>query len=302
MLDNESQLNIPVVFFIFNRPLETKVSFAKIAAIKPKQLFIVSDGPRPERNGELQLVLETRAIATNVDWNCIVKTEFSSVNLGCKMRIVSGLNWVFQYVESAIILEDDCVPCEAFFWYCDALLKKYRNDKRVYTISGSNFSQPDDQHGHYFSRYALMWGWATWRDRWEKYQANPVDYCEITIKIWWRHPLILAYWLFVFESESTAQLDTWDVQWILTLWRENGFACRPTQNLVDNIGFGENATHTKEVSNNPIQKKTLDHKFKFDQCVGLAMPDRSRDIDDEKIWAKISWKSVLIMFINWLKK
>lgn len=159
----EFQLTTPVAFIIFNRPDTTEKVFAEIAKAKPPKLLVIGDGPRVSRQGEAEKVAAARSIIQCVDWDCEVQTNFSDVNLGCKRRVSSGIDWVFEQVEEAIILEDDCLPDPTFFRFCEELLARYRHDQRIGMISGDNFqfgSRRNDD-SYYFSKYVHIWGWAT---------------------------------------------------------------------------------------------------------------------------------------------
>ena len=170
-------LKTPVGFLIYNRPKVTQRVFDEIARAKPEMLLVVCDGPRTDRTGEREQVMATRAIIDQVDWPCEVLTNFSSENMGCKRRITSGLAWIFQVVQEAIILEDDCLPEPTFFTFCQDLLKYYRDDQRVVSISGNNFQdkQLQSRYSYYFSKYFHCWGWASWRRVWAIPDVNLVS-------------------------------------------------------------------------------------------------------------------------------
>ena len=161
-------LQTPVAFLIFDRPHLTERVFAEIARQKPRELYVVCDGAKPADEISAANVDRTRKIVERVDWNCDVKSNFSDSNLGCKRRVSSGLKWVFEQVERAIILEDDCLPDPSFFGYCESLLERYADDSRVSAISGNNFQfgRSRTDASYYFSKYAHCWGWATWRHAW----------------------------------------------------------------------------------------------------------------------------------------
>ncbi|MBW4472824.1 MAG: glycosyltransferase family 2 protein [Stenomitos rutilans HA7619-LM2] len=253
----------PVAFFIFNRPQLTQRVFDAIRQAKPARLLVVADGPRRDRSGEAELCAQTRAVIQQVDWPCQVLTNFSDTNLGCKRRVSSGLDWVFDTVEEAIILEDDCLPHPTFFPFCETLLEHYRNDTRVMVISGNNF-----QFGHqrtsdsyYFSRYNHIWGWATWRRAWRYYDVEMTLWSVIK-QGHWLHDLLgedraVRYWTDSFEAVANDRLDTWDFQWTFACWIQHGLSILPNINLVSNIGFHPEATHTKDansrVSNLPSE-------------------------------------------------
>ena len=170
----EFKLNTPVALLIFNRPDTTERVFNAIAKAQPPKLLVVADGPRPQREGEAELCAQTRAIINRVDWDCEVITEFADSNMGCKRRVASGINWIFEQVEEAIILEDDCLPDPSFFRYCEEMLTRYRDNERVGMVSGGNlqFGRQRGTGSYYFSKYTHIWGWASWRRAWKYYDRD----------------------------------------------------------------------------------------------------------------------------------
>lgn len=288
-------LDVPVVFIVFNRPDVTRRVFAEIARQRPKQLFIVSDGARPNRECEAVRVAQTRAITDAIDWPCEVQRNYAEANMGCKRRVASGLDWVFSLVDRAIILEDDCLPSDAFFSFCRDMLVRYADEPRVFAVSGSFFGVETGAPGHYFSRYSLMWGWATWRSRWQHYRIQPEDYRSVLLKTWWRRPVTLTYWLQVGRSVVSGALDTWDVQWILTVWRNRALACRPNRNLIENLGFGADATHTHNGQSELGRLLRSTDTQDLQNCLTPLAADTLRDGVDERRWALISVRSVLLM-------
>jgi hypothetical protein len=252
---SEFKLTTPVAFIIFNRPDTTQRVFAEIAKARPPKLLVVGDGPRASRSGEDELVIATRAIIKQVDWPCEVLVNFSDVNLGCKVRVSSGLDWIFEQVPEAIILEDDCLPDQSFFRFCEELLDRYRGDLHVGMISGDNFQfgRSHTQDSYYFSKYMHIWGWATWRDRWVgSYDVNLSDWPQIR-----EQDLLVdllgdqkeaAYWSALFEKVYAGKIDTWDYQWAFANLIKKRAGVLPTVNLISNIGFGAQATHTVRTS------------------------------------------------------
>ena len=245
------KLETPVAFIIFNRPDTTERVFAEIAKARPPKLLVVADGPRGSRKGEAEKCAATRAIIERVDWDCEVLTNFSDVNLGCKRRVSSGIDWVFGLVEEAIILEDDCLPDPTFFRYCQELLERYRHDQRVGLISGDNFQfgRRRNDDSYYFSRYVHIWGWATWRDRWSgSYDVAMKKWPRIRDEGWLKDIVGDAreaqFWGKIFERVFHGKIDTWDYQWVFSNWIEGRSTILPTRNLISNIGFDSNATHT----------------------------------------------------------
>lgn len=243
-------LNTPILFLVFNRPDTTAIVFEEIRKAKPSRLYVASDGSRSNRDGEQELVECVRKIATAIDWSCDVKTLFRETNLGCKYAVSSAISWFFEQEEEGIILEDDCLPNSDFFIYCQNLLDYYRNNKEIFLITGNNFQNGRwrGEESYYFSTYPHIWGWASWRRAWDCY--------DVEMKYWpkWKDSakwinrfndkIERRYWENIFESTYKGKIDTWDYQWTAAIWKNNGLTITPNINLVSNIGYGENATHT----------------------------------------------------------
>jgi len=248
---SDSLATPPVVFIVFNRPDPAKRVFEAIRVARPKKLFVVADGPRQGRAGEAEKCAATRAIADAVDWDCEVVRDFSDVNLGCGTRVASGISRAFESVDRAIVLEDDCVPSPSFFRYCAELLDRYADDERVMVVSGDNqlFGATEVEDSYYFSRYAHMWGWATWRRAW--------SLCDLAMGLWsaarsrgllnqyFHKASERYYWDSLLQYVYDGNIDTWDYQWVFSIWANNGLCAVPKRNLVRNIGFDADATHTK---------------------------------------------------------
>lgn len=242
---------IPVIFIIFNRPDTTRQAFETIRAARPSKLLVVADGPRTNRPEEVEKCAATRAIIEGVDWDCDVQTNYSETNLGCRLRVSSGITWAFELVDRAIILEDDCLPAASFFHYCADLLDRYASDERVMMISGDNhlFGQSTVANSYYFSRYAHIWGWATWRRAWAKYDINMTHWPEIRDRglfdQYFPKRSERFFWESVFQAAYEGKVDTWDFQWFYSIWANSGLCVAPARNLVRNIGLGHaEATHT----------------------------------------------------------
>lgn len=236
----ELQLKTPVAFLIFNRPDTTDRVFAEIAKAKPPKLLVVADGPRKNKQGEIEKCQQTRDIIKKINWDCEVLTNFSDENLGCKNRIASGLDWVFENVPEAIILEDDCLPSQEFFIFCEKMLAKYSNNKRIGMVSGFNPLGSNVLSNEYFTTmYTSIWGWATWKDRWELYDKEMIKWKDKNVK-----KKILKnynyksrlYFKLSFNLTEKKILNTWDYQWTFCNMYFQMKTIKPVSNLISNIG------------------------------------------------------------------
>lgn len=260
----------PVLFLVFNRPGETKLVFEAIRKAAPKYFYIAADGPRAHKVREAELCESVRQIVAGIDWDCQVKTLYRDNNLGCGLAVSSAIDWFFQQVEYGIILEDDTLPDRSFFNYCQDLLHYYKDDHLVMHISGSHYAKSfNNSARYYFTRLPFIWGWATWRRAWNKYDFNykNIDF-EQKLRIIQKAFIsseIRNYWSNTLSDfHLKPKSFTWDYQWFLSIWDNGGLVIQPGKNLVQNIGFGLDATHTKDDSHNLVNVKAeeiLDIKY-----------------------------------------
>ncbi len=249
-----SQLETPVAFIIFNRPIQTQTVFNAIREAQPKQLFVIGDGARSME--EEKKCIQARKVVERVDWDCQVITNYSDINLGCRTRVSTGISWVFDEVEEAIILEDDCLPDNSFFHYCETLLDYYRTDERIIAISGDNFQnqQKRTDYSYYFSKYNHCWGWASWRRAWKYWNFSAENWIEFRdlgfMKFVCPDPCEEKYWTQIFNRLFLeGKPDSWAYVWTFSCWVKGGLTILPNVNLVSNIGFDDQATHTKLKNN-----------------------------------------------------
>ena len=275
-----NKLKTPVLFLVFNRLDTTIQVFESIRKAKPPRLYIASDGARETVVGEFEKVKEIRDyLISNIDWKCEVKTLYRDNNLGCKYAVSSAIDWFFDNEEMGIILEDDCLPSQSFFWYCEELLIRYENDLRIWHISGNNFNKKKyNKYSYSFSRSIHIWGWATWRDRWSKYDVKIKDFKYFDenkiIKDIFDSKKNQNYWYLIFKNVHEGLIDTWDYQWVFTSWVNSGISIFPKHNLVTNIGFGPEATHTKNI-------KSKDSKIPFNELFFPLMHPKFLIIDSK---------------------
>jgi hypothetical protein len=268
------EFGTPVAVIIFNRPDCTRRLLECLRKVEPRRLLIVADGPRESRVGEAERCAEARAVFDAIDWECEVSTNFAATNMGCRQRVASGISWVFETVEEAIILEDDCLPDTSFFWFCCEMLERYRDDDRVMSVSGDNFlgSPRRNTDSYYFSRLVHIWGWATWRRAWKKYDLSMSDWPRMKSEGWLFDLLGdrpgASYFERAFDQVYQGAIDTWDYQWVYSVWRHGGLSINPATNLVENIGFGADATHTVADSS-PFAKEVvpMDFPLRHPACI-----------------------------------
>ncbi|HYD63870.1 hypothetical protein [Azospirillum sp.] len=239
--------NVPVAVIIFRRPEQTARVMDAVRAVRPRQLFIVADGPRADRPGEAEACEEARRIATLVDWDCECKTNFAPANMGLRRRMSSGISWVYENVDRAILLEDDCLPHPTFFRYCEELLERYLHDERVMMISGDNAHGYTDSYSYYFNRYALIWGWATWRRAWAHFDLEMSQWPVLADTDWLKDVLgdrrAINFW-YDWYQRNYEGFNSWATPWMLSCWHNAGLSANASVNAISNIGYGEGATHT----------------------------------------------------------
>ena len=251
--------NTPILFLVFNRLDTTKQVFKMIRKVAPQKLYIGSDGPRENRGDDAEKVKVVREYLLNsIDWDCEVKTLFREKNLGCGKAPSQAITWFFKNEEMGIILEDDCLPSLSFFYYCEELLNKYKNNARIYHIAGHNpLTYTETPYSYYFARINHSTGWASWRRVWEKYHFHVTGLDDFL-----KHKKINAiftrnvdryYWVQMFkdmikqQSENVSQVTYWDTQWAYAIFNNDGICINPAKNFITHIGFGVDATHTVSI-------------------------------------------------------
>lgn len=245
-------LQTPVVLIIFKRADTTAKVFEAIRQAKPQKLLVIADGPRSHIPGEAEKCAKTRAIIDGVDWECEVFKNYSDVNLSCRDRVPTGLDWVFENVEEAIILEDDCLPHPSFFKFAWEMLEKYRHDTRVMHIAGCNFgiSGSTKNESYYFSSRTDIWGWATWKRAWKYYDVNMRLWPDFKkeerlldiVNYHQEYQDKLQRW----ERYYTEDVTNWDLQWHFACVTQGNYSIVSSKNLITNIGFGADALNTKD--------------------------------------------------------
>ena len=244
--------NTPILFLIFNR-LDTSLRvFAEIKKQQPKYLYIAADGARTHIEGEKQKCEEVKQqILGMIDWECELKTLFREENLGCGRAVSDAISWFFDKVEEGIILEDDCLPHSDFFKFTAELLDKHRNNPEISIISGSKVDRKKhNKDSYYYSAYTHIWGWATWRRTWQLYtydlDINNRDKLIERLNTLFKSNSHREFWMQIFDNMVEHKTDTWDYQLALQMILNGKLSIIPNTNLISNIGFGVDATHTAD--------------------------------------------------------
>ncbi len=243
-----------VLILTFNRPTHVRRVFEVVREARPSQLFIAADGPRSGNEADERLCAEARRIVEDVDWSCEVKTLFRRENLGSKYAVCGAIDWFFEHVDEGVILEDDCVPHAAFFEYTAIMLERFRNETRIASISGTCLDrEPGNQSKCRFSIYPFVWGWATWKRAWNNFDPKlrhwPEFHQSCAFERWAGDEKSARFWEPLFDRCYKGNYETaWDYPWVHACWLSGGLSIMPPVNLISNIGFGVESTHTKDTN------------------------------------------------------
>lgn len=259
-------MDTPVLLIAWRRPHTLRQVINAMRPVAPRRLFVACDGANPNRPGEAEKVAATRElIEQEIDWPCQIERLYSDLNQGCRLGVSRAITWFFERVEEGIILEDDCVPHPVFFSYCQTLLDRYRTDTRVWCISGNNFQdgQWRGDGSYYFSRYNHCWGWASWRRCWQYYDDDLSQWPDLRdsglLSTVFDNPRERQYWQRTWEKLlRDGKPDSWAYRWTFTSLVNGGLTALPNRNLVSNIGFGEDATHTSSCVPNIVRTALID--------------------------------------------
>jgi len=253
------KLTTPVLYLVFNRLDVVKETFLEIQKAKPFQLFVACDGPR-NSSGKKKTDAVKKYILDNINWKCEVKTLFRKKNLGCKYAVSGAIDWFFENVEQGIIIEDDCLPNQSFFRFCQEMLEKYKDNDKIASITGQNMVHNTNIRDSFtFSKYSFIWGWATWRDSWKDYNVDIENFEKIKEELRGTLSFIEILRLKkVVKDLLLGKTNTWDVQWSLLNLIRKSLCIVPRGNLIENLGLeGKTYTHTKP---NYFDKLFLFHK------------------------------------------
>jgi hypothetical protein len=317
----DNGLDTPVLFLVFNRPEPTRLVFEAIREARPPRLYVACDGPRASRFSDIELCAQVRSLITEgIDWPCELHTFFREQNLGCGLNVSAAITWFFEHEPEGIILEDDCLPGPDFFRFSQELLTRYRHDTRIMHIGGNNYSneaklpQPIDGQSYFFSGHVQSWGWATWRRAWQLYDFRfsllPVLRRQKLLSHIYPSLIEREYWLRKFERmrlslHPHSLHDTWDYQWHFTITSNSGLTIVPLVNMVQNIGFGPDATHTLNTEDPYYAREARPILFPLRHPAAVLRDwNRDREYFNEFLLSRLSfkWKYLLRQLPDWIKE
>lgn len=242
----------PILLITFNRPDHVRQVLTEIRKQQPTQLFVCQDGARAGNALDPQRVQQVRDVITElVDWSCELHTLYQEKNLGCGPGPAAGISWFFSQVEVGIVMEDDCLPHPDFFKYCEEMLNRYNDNPQIQFINATLYHNRWKCNASYgFSRYMVTGAWAAWRetwqgfdldmDTWDAWQFRKQVKCltnSTTEANWW-------YWKLKEIQIDNEKKSYWDYQMQMHLFRNNAVTIHPHRNLISNIGFDSEGTHT----------------------------------------------------------
>lgn len=244
----------PVLLIAFNRPDTLDDVFEAVRSVQPSFLYVAIDGAREGKPGEAEKCNECKKVIDRIDWSCQLQTLYRKENVGCGRGPSEAISWAFETTDRLIILEDDCVPNQSFFRFCDEMLERYKDDERVWLVSGRSHQSKSPyfkNQDYIFSHYAHTWGWATWKRCWQEFDLRMRDTKEFIAMGGARNVLATKeqgdfynkWFMETFNRIDREVTHSWDFQWVYTYMKNGGLGIVPCKNLVKNIGGG-NGTHT----------------------------------------------------------
>jgi len=279
MSHNNQSYSTPILFVFFNRKDIALNAFEQIKRIRPQKLYLAQDGPRTDHGKQEQQVVQDvrEAILNNIDWDCQVFELFREKNLGCALGVKTAIDWLMEYEEYGIILEDDCIANDSFFRYMEEMLVKYSNDQRIGMVAGTNLIKDfKPRYSYHFSRFKSCWGWGTWRRAWKNMDMDMSwrkEHLKDVINNSGFNGQFNSKWKFQLRCIDNNQVSAWDWQWYFTLSAQNQLCIYPAVNLITNIGNDTDATHT---SFGEISVKSQDLDFPL-HGPGIIAPDYEFD-------------------------
>ncbi len=298
--------SVPVLIIAFNRPHKIKKVIQALSAIKPKRVFISIDGAREGNSRDEANQQEILNIIKKIDWQSKVQVNRMKKNLGCKNAVSSAITWFFDQVESGIILEDDCIPNESFFKFAAEMLEKYKSTPQVMSIAGSSLVKNITvESSYYFSSTPICWGWATWKHAWKHFDVHMRDWPQFKkdkqLELHFNNTTVQEYWTKIFDKTHAGKIDTWDYQWVFAILRSNGICITPTKNLVTNVGFDQESTHTKLAHIDHAYRQSVELEFPLKHPKSTIVDQDIDNIVQSQLYAIPKWKYFLLLGLGTFK-
>ncbi len=259
-----------VVFVVFNRPDTTQEVFNAIRKRKVPKLYVSSDAPRLGNESDVKNCVKVKKIVESIDWECEVKYRYLEKNVGCGVGVSSAVTWALESEDRIIVLEDDCVPAQPFFDYCDHLLEKFKDDERIWMITGRQYFPEFDFFKNYdylFSRFGWMWGWATWKRSWDHFDIHASDLEQFLSEDGFSKVLVDKKQSKFYQKSYTDLLNdesyhthAWIKQYIYTILKNSGLSIVPSKNLIHNIG--DIGVHSIGLNYHHLIQKHEDYELK----------------------------------------
>lgn len=266
----------PICLFTYNRLFETKQTVKALQQnyLAPEsELFIFSDGPKNE-NAKSKID-EVRAFLKTIDGFKKVTIFEAKKNKGLANSIIDGVTQIIQQYGKVIVLEDDLVTSPNFLDFMNQALDFYKSNAKIFSISGFTLGLPSlkQMNSDYYLGYrASSWGWATWLDRWTNVDWMVKDYDSFlknnTAKLKLnRGGSDMSSML---KNQMSGKIDSWAIRWCYDQSKKDMLTVFPTSSKVESIGFGANATHTKNTSRfDTILDTSLKTNFSFDNAIKI---------------------------------
>lgn len=300
----------PVLILTHRRLHEFKLVFDRVKASGARQIYVFCDGPRDiaEERAQRAIFDYTRS----GDEHAGVCTNFQRTNLGLRRAVITGIDWFFANEESGIILEDDTLPTDQFFSFCDKGLGRYRGDSEVQQISGYNsvsrfFSVFLPSNTNFFSPRMNCWGWATWRDRWQDFRPNVAF--ESATHTALHGPKGLEQELRAgHERAAAGDVNSWAYSWAYYALSKGLLSLVPSVNMVENIGFGAQASNTKQGASAKTRSQRTDTKYPTENKISerfallehvQARLQRIRFRVQKRSKKIFAWLSVVLRRVTW---
>jgi len=288
----EEPITTPILLLVFNRPDKTKQVFDVIKSVKPKKLYIAADAPREHVPDDNEKCKQVKSIVSNIDWDCDAHFLFHEKNLGCSLSGYKAWDWLFSQEEEMIFLEDDSIPSKSFFWFCQVLLKKYKDNPKIGHICGQNFGKKYGNATYFFTRYGGgTWGLATWKRTHDLYEYKMESFNEIKDKKFFKKRFLYdfeyRYQKRRFEHYIKHGGNTYDLQLGYQLYKHDLIGIMPNINMVTDIGWGSDATNLTSSDSKSAKKYGNLPRYELDEIIHPDKVERDMEFEKQQLMHRI---------------